>query len=330
MRRAVLAFACTIAAMVLPAPALAAPATHAAPVANGQLAVVADGKLVAVNRDGTGLRTVWSPSGEISGLTWSPDGNKLAFSYAGKITVFDPATRLGSSLTFPRAGESDVNPAWSPNGTRIAFRRKGPLTQQRMTIALDGTVVQSAPLDPLTSELAFAPLLDKVAWTVGPVLFWTGLEEFPLVNTAESTPAWSPDGTEIAYVDTGSQAYAEGLRVTNASGAGNRLVAALPAAMPRWAPDGSEVAYTSGGTLRVVDRAGTARPTTLAGLANVTAVDWQPCVAATVACRSILPPTCTAITAPVFDAGRHAGPAAARAVLGPRVAAAVRGGRRQP
>jgi hypothetical protein len=295
MRRAVLAFACVLVALVTAAPALAAPVT------NGQLAAVADGRLVALNRDGTGLRTVWTPTGEITGLAWSPDGNKLAFSYADKITVFDVVARTVTSLTVPRTGERDVNPAWSPNGLRIAFRRIGGSFQQRITIALDGTVVSGplAPLDPLTSSLAFGPLLDKTAWTIGSELFWTGLGAFPLVSTADGTPSWSPDGTEIAYVDPGSFAYEPGLRVVHHSGAGNRRIAPLPARDPRWAPDGSAVAYTSAGTLRVVDRGGENPAATLPGLANVTAVDWQPCVAATVTCNSILPPTCSTTTAQV-------------------------------
>ena len=52
MRRAIRAFACAVALVAaLCAPALAAPA-------NGQLAAVADGRLVTVNADGSGLRTL--------------------------------------------------------------------------------------------------------------------------------------------------------------------------------------------------------------------------------------------------------------------------------
>ena len=66
--------------MALAAPALARPPTGSSPRSP-------TASSSPLNPDGTGLRTLWTPpSGEITGPAWSPDGNKLAFSYGGRIT----------------------------------------------------------------------------------------------------------------------------------------------------------------------------------------------------------------------------------------------------
>src|SRR4051794_35175594 len=119
MRRAIRALGCAAVLAALPAPAVAAPL-------NGQLAAVAGDRLVTVNPDGTGLRTLWAPAGEISGPAWSADGTRLAVSYAGRIVVFDVAAGRGSAVT---GGPRDVDPAWSADG-RLGFRRVGPGGQQ--------------------------------------------------------------------------------------------------------------------------------------------------------------------------------------------------------
>ena len=117
MRWAIAMFACAAMLAALPAPARAKPL-------NGQLAAVVDGRLVTVNADGTGLRTLWTPpdAGEITGLAWSPDGNRLAFSYAGRIVVIDIVARRGVTIT---NGDRDTSPGWSTDGRRIGFVRRG-------------------------------------------------------------------------------------------------------------------------------------------------------------------------------------------------------------
>lgn len=294
MRRAIVAFACAVLVAALPAPARAAD--------NGQLAAVAGGRLVAVNADGSGLRTLWAPTSDITGLTWSPDGNKLAFSYARKITVFDLEAKSVTSLTNPVGNERDVDPTWSASGQRIAFRRIGELTQRRMRIALDGSVVNEKLPEPITDALAIATDLETHAFTLGTFLFWSG-RDLELTATATGTPAWAPiENDRLAYVDTGSQfpPRAPGLYVYSVIAGTHTPVAPAPAAVPRWAPDRTRLVYASDGTLRTV-MPGSPPSGAIAGLTNVTSADWQPCVqeVTRIGCRSTLPPACTAFTTQV-------------------------------
>src|SRR4051794_22852820 len=122
MRKAFLAIAC---AVLLAAPSAAA--------SNGMLAAVADQRLITVNPDGSGLRTLWAPgSGEIGGLAWAPDGNRLALSYNGQIVVWDVAAGRGTTIA------AGTDPAWAPGG--IGLRRGFT----RVVVSPDGRELSTA------------------------------------------------------------------------------------------------------------------------------------------------------------------------------------------
>src|SRR5215813_13102891 len=115
MRRAIRVFACVA--------LLAAPVAPARAATNGMLAAAADDKLVTLNPDGSGLRVLWTPDvpGRITGLAWSPDGNRLAVAQGDRIVVLD---LTGQGFSVPHnTGVRDLNPAWGPEGARIGFRR---------------------------------------------------------------------------------------------------------------------------------------------------------------------------------------------------------------
>src|SRR4051794_7370655 len=254
MWRAFLAFAC--AALLAATPAAAS---------NGMLASVLDQRLVTVNPDGSGLRTLWTPGAPgLGGLAWSPDGNRLALSYNGQIVVWDLAAARGTAIT------AGTDPTWAAGG--IGLRRG--LT--RVVVSPDGRELSTAALDPLTTAFAWAPNLSDFAAVVGPLLVAAGVE-LP-VSGVRGAPAWSRAGDRIAYAD------AAGVRV------GADLVAAGEASSPRWSPDGASLVYPAGSELRAVALGGAPR-VVLAGGA-FTSPDWQPCAGATASCGSVAPPRC--------------------------------------
>jgi Bacterial Ig domain/WD40-like Beta Propeller Repeat len=275
MRWAIVTFACVAMLAALPTAARAQ-------TLNGQLAAVVEGRLVTVNPDGSGLRTLWTPQGasEITGLAWSPDGNRLAFSYTGRIVVFDVAARRGVTIT---DGDRDTSPGWSTDGRRIGFVRGGAT----MTVPAEGGEATRLPFSiPVgATALAWAPNLADIVVVVPPLLL---LADVPLISTGViGTPAWSPDGQRIAFADSsGLRAVTTGLVPVSTT------ITGQPAGSPRWSPDGGSIAYPADGSLRTVALAGGTPRVVLSS--GVTSADWQPCTAGvTTGCESVSPPNCT-------------------------------------
>lgn len=92
-------------------------------------------QLRVMNADGTGVRVLLDGTGyHVSTLTWSPDGERLAWAGSDGIYVVGAD---GSGLTLAIPGGAD--PYWSPDGTRIAYRIGYPRVE---VAAPDGTHVQ--------------------------------------------------------------------------------------------------------------------------------------------------------------------------------------------
>ena len=110
--------------------------------------------------------------------TWSPDGTKLAVANyltrngTGQIWVLDAASDKWTELTDTKDGAYD--PAWSPDGEWIAFTMR------------DGT-----------AHNIYVVPTDAQKWT------GDGNHPTPIQITtdgASRAPAWSPDGSRLAYV----------------------------------------------------------------------------------------------------------------------------------
>lgn len=157
----------------------------------------------------------------------SPDGREVAYAGVAKEAGANGDVDLfilspdGSTRRVVPSPAFDGDPAWSPDGTRLAF------TSNRTAGALDIFVV----------ELATGALhrLTDAAPQGGA----------PGSGGAARAPAWSPDGTQIAYTvqsATGSQLW-----VMSADGTNKRQLTDRDDANdlePTWAPDGSVIAFS--------------------------------------------------------------------------------------
>ena len=197
-----------------------------------------DDDLWLVGTDGTGLQNLTdSPSVFEGPPAWSPDGSKIAFATEEAIWTI---SQDGSEKRRIADG-SFGTPAWSPDDSKIAFTRGGDV----YTMDADGSGIVRLTDDPATdSSPDWSPDGSKIVFDSRRdgkggiyVMNADGSEErkLPIDTTyqeedatyyGDSEPAWSPDGTKIAFTrhtDYNGDNYSfdeYSIRTVNADGTG--------------------------------------------------------------------------------------------------------------
>jgi TolB protein len=247
----------------------------AAALADGRIAFTnfaEDGsqKILTVGADGTGLMEVTSSlTGFDTDPTWSPDGDRLAFTRrvdhdgngavdSNEIFIVDAD---GGNLTqVTHNGVYEMFPDWSPDGTKIAFTRSDNgnihvvnIADERETqVTRDDAFDYNADWSPDGTRIAFDRYVGGYAAHVVNA-DGTGepqqLTDTELVN--DEGPVWSPDGRRLAVTSygngPGTDRDEEVVLIDVATKARTALTAnATSDSEPTWSPDGTEIAYRAG------------------------------------------------------------------------------------
>lgn len=202
----------------------------------GLMAFEAGGAIYVREADGTLTEIVGNKAAVNVQPALSPDGTRVAFSSQrdGKFSIYIVNVD-GSGLRRVTDGPGDDSePAWSPDGTRLAFVRGFDPTGSGVLVLacqLPGDILV------VKVEQGF-----NVRRPIRPI-------EVNLTNGLGGTdPAWSPDGTRLAFASDREGNYNYDIYTMSSEDGSDvhRLTTdATQEADPVWSPDGSWIAYTS-------------------------------------------------------------------------------------
>ncbi len=197
----------------------------------GEFLFTTDSIVFAINPDGTNRRELFSSSGYgyDGDAAWSPDGllvafNSYSYEQAGDVILIgDPRDQSVRRVTALAAFQLDTVPSWAPDGSRLVFVATplGASESSRSIYVMNRDGSDQRILQDQTRE--------------GFVL---------------DTPVWSPDGTQILFVETQDDPpYGGGqptrVMIMDADGSNARRLFEIESYISRiaWSPDGSRLAF---------------------------------------------------------------------------------------
>jgi TolB protein len=280
MRRALAASRALAVAASLAATCLtitAAPAGAAGPPATGRIAFAdfMTNQLYTVNPDGTALAQLTHEPDGIAARwpSWSPNGSHILFdrlnlsNSVGRIWIMNAGGTGQRRLVSEVPGHSDLQPSYSPDGRRIAFTRCLPNfehcaiwimrsdgTHRRLVVPFIAAPNETSNFDPKVSpdgrriaftRFGFHGIISQV-WLTR--IDGTNARPLTTPQLEAGQPAWSPDGSRIAFASNSSRPQSS-IYVMRADGSGVTRLATTKWPTdnfgPSYAPGGRQIAFSS-------------------------------------------------------------------------------------
>jgi tricorn protease-like protein len=192
---------------------------------NGRVAYsgLHDGKtgIFTVKADGTDTQLLIA--GNVFDPAWAPHGEQIAWENWGQIGLVRTDGTGWTMLTDRSEIDFAQDPAWSPDGTKIAFAGQNwgdyyyGSSADIYVVDVDGTDVHKVTDTP---------------------------------NDWESEPAWSPDGTRIAFTSPtwSSTSYSNDIYTVKPDGSDRKnLTKGGFNRSPNWSPDGARLVFARSG-----------------------------------------------------------------------------------